>query len=123
MKRIVWIVRSRSAIPVEPPAQRPEEPSSSDLIVDENKPGGAPIALQAALIEEDLMPLADPSHGKAYWQQVSLLAELQLGTAGARRPGQAHQRNRPRTVQAVSGNGRAQLIENRKKDRNFVTDQ
>jgi len=26
-----------------------------------------------ALVEEDLMPLADPGQGKAYWQQVSLL--------------------------------------------------
>ncbi|HKY72128.1 MAG TPA: cell envelope integrity protein TolA [Nitrospira sp.] len=75
MKRIVYVTLGRQE-PVsdtsEPPAVRPEEPSTSDLIVEEPQPSGAAVTA-GALVEEDLMPLADPSQGKAYWQQVSLL--------------------------------------------------
>ena len=112
MKRIVYVTLDRQE-PVsdtsEPPAVRPEEPSSSDLIVDEPQPGGAPVAT-GALIEEDLMPLADPSHGKAYWQQVSLLVSRSWArqVRGVRR-GPSSETVRVRFK--LYPNGRAQLIE------------
>ena len=75
MKRIVYVTLDRqesSSDTNEPPIVRPEEPSPSDLIVDEAQPDVAPVS-GGQLAEEDLMPLADPGRGNAYWQQVSLL--------------------------------------------------
>ena len=112
MKRIVYVTLDRQE-PVsdttEPPAVRPEEPSSSDLIVDESQPGGTPVDT-GALIEEDLMPLDDPSHGKAYWQQVSLLVSRSWArqVRGVRR-GPSSETVRVRFK--LYPNGRAQLIQ------------
>jgi TonB family protein len=93
----------------EPPAVRPEEPSVSDLIVDEPQPSGAPVET-GALVEEDLMPLADPGQGKAYWQQVSLLVSRSWSrqVRGVRR-GPSSETVRVRFKLYPSG--RAQLIE------------
>ena len=112
MKRIVYVTLDRQD-PVsdtsEPPAVRPEEPSTSDLIVEEPQPSGAPLAA-AALVEEDLTPLADPSQGKAYWQQVSLLVSRSWArqVRGVRR-GPSGETVRVRFK--LYPNGRAQLIE------------
>jgi TonB family protein len=112
MKRIVYVTLERQE-PVsdtnEPPAVRPEEPAVSDLIVDEPQPGGAPVAT-GALVEEDLMPLADPGQGRAYWQQVSLLVSRSWArqVRGVRR-GPSSETVRVRFKLYPSG--RAQLIE------------
>jgi TonB family protein len=112
MKRIVYVTLDRQE-PVsdtsEPPAVRPEEPSITDLVVDEPQPSGAPVTT-GALVEEDLMPLADPSQGKAYWQQVSLLVSRSWArqVRGVRR-GPSSETVRVRFKLYPSG--RAQLIE------------
>jgi TonB family protein len=112
MKRIVYVTLDRQE-PVsdtsEPPVVRPEEPSVSDLIVDEPQPAGAPIAT-GAVAEEDLMPLADPAQGKAYWQQVSLLVSRSWArqVRGVRR-GPSSETVRVRFK--LYPNGRAQLIQ------------
>ncbi|HEY7129319.1 MAG TPA: TonB family protein [Nitrospira sp.] len=112
MKRIVYVTLEHQE-PVsdtsEPPAVRPEEPSVNDLIVDEPQPSGAPVET-GALVEEDLMPLADPGQGKAYWQQVSLLVSRSWSrqVRGVRR-GPSSETVRVRFKLYPSG--RAQLIE------------
>jgi TonB family protein len=112
MRRIVYVTLDRQE-PVsdtsEPPAVRPEEPSVSDLIVDEPQPPGAPIAT-ASVAEEDLMPLADPAQGKAYWQQVSLVISRSWArqVRGVRR-GPSSETVRVRFK--LYPNGRAQLIQ------------
>ena len=112
MKRIVYVTLERQEAisdTSEPPAVRPEEPSTSDLIVDEPQPSGAPMAA-GAVIEEDLMPLADPAQGKAYWQQVSLIVSRSWArqVRGVRR-GPSSETVRVRFK--LFPNGRAQLIE------------
>jgi TonB family protein len=112
MKRIVYVTLERQEAvsdTSEPPAVKPEEPSTSDLIVDEPQPAGVPMNA-AALVEEDLMPLADPARGKAYWQQVSLLVSRSWArqVRGVRR-GPSSETVRVRFKLYPSG--RAQLIE------------
>lgn len=113
MKRIVYVTLDRQEAisdTSEPPAVRPEEPSAGDLIVvDEPQPDGTPVAT-GALIEEDLMPLADPGRGKAYWQQISLLVSRSWArqVRGVRR-GPSSETVRVRFK--LYPNGRAQLIE------------
>jgi TonB family protein len=113
MKRIVYVTLDRQD-PVsdssEPPAVRPEEPSSSDLIIDEPQPDLPTPVTPAALLEEDLLPLADPSQGKAYWQQVSLIVSRSWArqVRGVRR-GPSSETVRVRFK--LYSNGRAQLIE------------
>jgi TonB family protein len=112
MKRIVYVTLEHQE-PVsdtsELPAVRPEEPSVSDLIVDEPQPSGAPVET-GPLVEEDLVPLADPGQGKAYWQQVSLLVSRSWSrqVRGVRR-GPSSETVRVRFKLYPSG--RAQLIE------------
>ena len=112
MKRVVYVTLERQD-PVsdtsEPPAVRPEEPLTSDLIIDEPQPAGTPMST-GALVEEDLMPLADPARGKAYWQQVSLLVSRSWSrqVRGVRR-GPSSETVRVRFK--LYPNGRAQLIE------------
>lgn len=111
MKRIVYVTLERQEVSdtSEPAAIRPEEPSSSDLIVDEPQPDGASITT-GPLMEEDLMPLADPAQGKAYWQQVSVLVSRSWArqVRGVRR-GPSSETVRVRFKLYPSG--RAQLIE------------
>ena len=111
MKRIVYVTLERQEAndTSEPAVVRPEEPSSSDLIVDEPQPDGASITT-GPMIEEDLMPLADPARGKAYWQQVSLLVSRSWArqVRGVRR-GPSSETVRVRFKLYPSG--RAQLIE------------
>lgn len=113
MRRIVYVTLDRQEAvsdTSEPPAIRPEESSSGDLIIaDEPQPDGTPVAT-GALIEEDLMPLADPGRGKAYWQQVSLLVSRSWArqVRGVRR-GPSSETVRVRFKLYPSG--RAQLIE------------
>jgi TonB family protein len=112
MKRIVYVTLDRqepSSDTSEPSAVRPEEPSTSDLIVDEVQPDVAPVSA-AHLAEEDLMPLADPGRGKAYWQQVSLLVSRSWAkqVRGVRR-GPTSETVRVRFK--LYPNGRAQLIQ------------
>ena len=83
--------------------------SVSDLVVDEPQPSGAPVSA-GALVEEDLMPLADPGQGKAYWQQVSLL----VSRSWARQVRGVRKGPSSETVRVrfkLYPSGRAQLIE------------
>lgn len=112
MKRIVYVTLERqepSSDTAEPSSVRPEEPSNSDLIVDEVQPDVAPVSA-GRLAEEDLMPLADPGRGKAYWQQVSVLVSRSWAkqVRGVRR-GPSSETVRVRFKLYPSG--RAQLIE------------
>ena len=113
MKRIVYVTLERQE-PVsdtsEPPAVRPEEPPTSELIIDEPQPAGVAPVPTGALAEEDLMPLADPARGKAYWQQVSLMVSRSWArqVRGVRR-GPSGETVRVRFK--LYPNGRAQLIQ------------
>ena len=111
MRRIVYVTldRQEPSDSSELPSVRPEEPSTSDLIVDEAQPDVAPVSA-GHLAEEDLMPLADPGRGKAYWQQVSLLVSRSWAkqVRGIRR-GPSSETVRVRFK--LYPNGRAQLIE------------
>jgi TonB family protein len=114
MKRIVYVTLDRqepsSDSSEEPSVVRPEEPSTSDLIiVDEVQPDVAPVST-GQVAEEDLMPLADPGRGKAYWQHVSLLVSRSWAkqVRGVRR-GPSSETVRVRFKLYPSG--RAQLIE------------
>ncbi len=112
MRRIVYVTLDRQATvsdTSEPPAVRPEEPSTSDLIIDEPQPAGAPVTA-GAVAEEDLMPLADPAKGKAYWQQVSLM----VSRSWARQVRGVRRSPSSETVRVrfkLYPNGRAQLIQ------------
>ncbi len=112
MKRIVYVTLDRqepSSDTSEPPVVRPEEPLTSDLIVDEPQSGVAPVST-GALVEEDLMPLGDPGQGKAYWQQVSLL----VSRSWARQVRGVRRSPSSETVRVrfkLYPNGRAQLIQ------------
>ena len=112
MKRIVYVTlghQEAAGDTNEPPTVRPEEPVSGDLAIEEVQPDVKPVS-SAELSEEDLMPLADPAQGKAYWQQVSLLVSKSWArqVRGIRRgPGSE-------TVKVhfkLYPSGRAQLIE------------
>jgi TonB family protein len=113
MKRIVYVTldhQEQSSDTSEPSVVRPEEPSAGDLIVDELQPTGVAPISTGALVEEDLMPLADPGQGKAYWQQVSLLVSRSWArqVRGVRRSASSE------TVRVrfkLYPNGRAQLIQ------------
>lgn len=112
MKRIVYVTLDRqepSNDTSEPPVVRPEEPSIGDLVVEEAQPDVAPVS-DVQLAEEDLMPLADPGRGKAYWQQVSLLVSRSWAkqVRGVRR---GPSRETVRVRFKLYPNGRAQLIE------------
>lgn len=112
MKRIVYVTLDRqenSNDTTEPAPLRPEEPLVGDLIVDEVQPDVAPVS-SAQLAEEDLLPLADPGQGKAYWQQVSYLVSRSWArqVRGVRRGASGE------TVRVhfrLYPSGRAQLIE------------
>ncbi|MBA5867927.1 MAG: TonB family protein [Nitrospira sp. CR1.3] len=112
MRRIVYITLDRQ----EPPADnsdalplRPEEPAVTELVADESQPDALPISGEA-LAEEDLMPLADPGQGRAYWQQVSQL----VSRSWARQVRGIRRGPSSETVKVhfqLFPNGRAQLIE------------
>ncbi len=112
MRRVVYVTLDRSE-PVnensELPPVRPEESQSEEVILDEVQPAVEPVAT-GALAEEDLVPLASPGEGKAYWQHVSQL----ISRSWAR---QVHGIRRAASSETVKvrfkmfPNGRAQLIE------------
>jgi TonB family protein len=113
MRRIVYVTLDRqepATDTMEPSVTRPEEPSNGELIVDELQASGIAPVSSGALIEEDLMPLAEPGQGRAYWQQVSLLVSRSWArqVRGVRR-GPSSETVRVRFK--LYPNGRAQLIE------------
>ncbi|HEY5626583.1 MAG TPA: TonB C-terminal domain-containing protein [Nitrospira sp.] len=113
MRRIVYVTLDHpesSSDTVELPPLSPEELSHGNLIiVDEAQPDVTPVS-SAELSEEDLLPLANPSQGQAYWKQVSYL----VSRSWAR---QVRAVRRGPTSESVRvhfrlyPNGRAQLIE------------
>lgn len=113
MKRIVYVTLDRQEAlsdTTEPSVVRPEEPSTSDLIIDEPQPSGVAPVSTGALVEEDLMPLGDPGQGKAYWQQVSLF----VSRSWARQVRGVRRSPSSETVRVrfkLYPNGRAQLIQ------------
>jgi TonB family protein len=112
MRRIVYVTLDRqepSGDSSEAPPIRPEEPASADFVVDETQPDALPVAT-GELAEEDLMPLADPGQGKAYWQHVSHL----VSRSWARQVRGIRKGPSSETVRVhfrLFPNGRAQLIE------------
>ncbi len=111
MRRIVYVTLDRqdqASDAGEAPPIRPEEPSTTDL-VEEIQPDALPVT-GSRLVEEDLMPFADPSKGKAYWQHVSQLISRSWArqVRGVRR-GPSSETVRVRFQ--LFANGRAQLIE------------
>lgn len=112
MRRIVYVTLDRqepSGDSIEAPPIRPEEPASADFVVDETQPDALPVAT-GELAEEDLMPLADPGQGKAYWQHVSHL----VSRSWARQVRGIRKGPSSETVRVhfrLFPNGRAQLIE------------
>jgi TonB family protein len=113
MRRIVYVTLDRqdpASDTTDTPVVRPEEPTSGDLIVDEPQASGVAPVSSGALIEEDLMPLAEPGQGRAYWQQVSLL----VSRSWARQVRGVRRSPSGETVRVrfkLYPNGRAQLIE------------
>jgi len=113
MRRIVYVTLDRSeqsSDMVEPPSLSSEERSHGDLIiVDEVQPDVTPVS-SAELAEEDLLPLANPNHGQAYWKQVSYL----VSRSWARQVRAVRHGPTSETVRVhfrLYPNGRAQLIE------------
>ena len=112
MRRIVYVTLDRQEVPsdtTESPPVSPEEIAVSEIIVDEAQPDVTPV-YSGDLTEEDLMPLAEPGHGKAYWKQVSyLISRSWAKQVRAVRHGPSSETVRVHFV--LYPNGRAQLIE------------
>jgi TonB family protein len=113
MRRIVYVTLDRQEPPSDSsdaPPIKPEEPALTDLVVgEEAQPDALPVSGEA-LEEEDLMPLADPGQGKAYWQHVSHL----VSRSWARQVRGIRRGPSSETVRVhfrLFPNGRAQLIE------------
>jgi TonB family protein len=111
MRRIVYVTMDRFEPAYESselPLVRPEEAQSEDVILNEVKPAVAPVST-GALAEEDLVPVASPGEGKAYWQHVSYL----ISQSWARQIRGIRREPSGETVKVrfkMFPNGRAQLI-------------
>ncbi|BFU94548.1 MAG: conserved exported protein of unknown function [Nitrospira sp.] len=112
MRRVIYVTLNPQEAPpdgADPPPIKPEEPSVTDLVADEVQPDAIPVTGEA-LAEEDLMPLADPGQGRAYWQHVSHL----VSRSWARQVREMRRGPSGETVRVhfqLFPNGRAQLIE------------
>ncbi len=112
MKRIVYVTLDRQEPAVDSadaPPFRPEESAQADVASDESQPDALPVS-SGELAEEDLMPLADPGQGKAYWQYVSHV----ISRSWARQVRGLRKGPSSETVRVhfrLFPNGRAQLIE------------
>lgn len=113
MRRIVYVTLDRqepsAADSGDTPPVRPEETNAVELVPDEIQPDALPVST-GELAEEDIMPLADPAQGKAYWQHVSHLVSRSWArqVRGVRR-GPSSETVRVHFL--LFPNGRAQLIE------------
>ncbi|WP_455244696.1 TonB C-terminal domain-containing protein [Petrachloros mirabilis] len=112
MKRIFYLTLDQqeptSDFDQSPPSN-PDEVVNGNLIVEEVQPDVEPVS-SGALAEEDLMPLAEPGHGQAYWKHVSYLVSRSWAkhVRGVRRGPSGE------TVRVhfrLYPNGRAQMIE------------
>ena len=113
MRRIVYVTLNRqepSTETNEAPPMPSEKLSHGDLIIgDEVQPDVTPVST-GEVVEEDLMPLADPTQGQAYWKQVSYLVSRSWARhVRAVRHGPSSETVRVRF--RLYPNGRAQLIE------------
>ena len=93
----------------ESPPLRLNESQSGDVILDEAQPAVEAVST-GALAEEDLVPVASPGEGKAYWQYVSYL----ISRSWARQIRGLRRTPSSETVKVhfkMFSNGRAQLIE------------
>jgi len=113
MRRIIYVTLDRqeqSTERNEVPPLPPEELSHGNLIiVDEAQPDVTPVS-SGEVVEEDLMPMADPRQGQAYWKQVSYL----VSRSWARQVRAVRHGPSSETVKVhfrLYPNGRAQLIE------------
>jgi TonB family protein len=112
MRRIVYVTLDRQesqSDSSDAPPPKPEEPAVTDLVADEVQPDALPVSSEG-LAEEDLMPLADPGQGRAYWQHVSHL----VSRSWARQVRGIRRGPSSETVKVhfqLFPNGRAQLIE------------
>lgn len=86
-----------------------DELANEDQIADEVQPDVMPVS-SGELDEEDLMPLAQPGHGQAYWKHVSYLVSRSWAkhVRGVRR---APSSETVRVHFRLYPNGRAQMIE------------
>lgn len=112
MRRVIYVTFNAQETPSDggdaSPA-RVEEPAVADLVADEVQPDAIPVTGEA-LAEEDLMPLADPGQGRAYWQHVSHL----VSRSWARQVREMRRGPSGETVRVhfqLFPTGRAQLIE------------
>jgi TonB family protein len=112
MRRIVYVTMERqeaSNDSADMPVAKPEEPAAAEPVTDEAQANALPIS-EADLAEEDLMPLADPAQGKAYWQHVSHV----VSRSWARQVREVKRGASGETVKVrfqLYPSGRAQLIE------------
>jgi TonB C terminal len=113
MRRIVYVTLDRqepSTETNEAPLLPPEELSHGNLIiVDEVQPDVTPVS-SGEVVEEDLMPMAEPRQGQAYWKQVSYL----VSRSWARQVRAVRHGPSSESVKVhfrLYPNGRAQLIE------------
>ena len=112
MRRIVYVTLDRqdqSDEYVDAPLAKQEESVAGEPVIDEAQPSTLSIS-DGELAEEDLLPLADPGQGKAYWQHVSHL----VSKSWARQVRGIKRKPESETVRVhfqLYPNGRAQLIE------------
>jgi len=113
MRRIVYVTLNRQEPSPEMNEKPPlpmEELLHGDLIIGDGvQPDVTPVST-GEVVEEDLMPLADPSQGQAYWKQVSYLVSRSWAhQVRAVRHGPSSETVRVQF--RLYPNGRAQLIE------------
>ncbi len=112
MRRIVYVTMDRQEPgndAADAPAAKPEEPAVAEPVSDESQANALPIS-EADVAEEDLLPLADPAQGKAYWQHVSHI----VSRSWARQVREVKRGASGETVRVrfqLYPSGRAQLIE------------
>ncbi|HJT22867.1 MAG TPA: cell envelope integrity protein TolA [Nitrospira sp.] len=112
MRRIVYVTMDRqesAGDSADAPAAKPEEPAVAEPVTDESQANALPIS-EGDVAEEDLMPLADPAQGKAYWKHVSHI----VSRSWARQVREVKRGASGETVRVrfqLYPSGRAQLIE------------
>ncbi len=112
MRRIVYVTlgdRDSSDETTELPQVRSEEPAVGESTEEDVPPDAIPVT-GGTLAEEDLLPLAEPERGKAYWKYVSHLVSRSWAkqVRGVRRGPSSETVN---VYFRLYPNGRAQLIQ------------
>lgn len=112
MRRVVYVTLDRQEVPTDnqqPTSARSEDPIPGEAAPDESQPDVLPVTAEP-LAEEDLMPLAEPGQGRAYWHHVSHL----VSRSWAKQVREVRRGPSSETVKVrfrLFSTGRAQLIE------------